>query len=223
MKHIDGWLCPDILSGPGKFIKRAAVIPYALLSWHGPRRRAIQAGAHIGTFPRMLAQYFQTVTCVEPEPANWECLRYNIACTSRIHAWHGMLGDQGLPVAPLNVQPHGTGGHHATTRFDRDYVLVPQYAIDEWGYDDVDAIFLDTEGYELPVLHGAAQTLGRCHPLVVVEDNGCSQKYGIASGTVGQWLIQTFGYCEVGQYGEDRIFMPGRESLGVISMASCSE
>jgi FkbM family methyltransferase len=207
MKHIDGWWCPDILSGPGKYVKRAAVIAYALQHWSGPRRRVIQAGAHIGIWPRMLAQYFTVVVCVEPEPENYACLVRNIHGSSRITGLHGALGEA-TGTVDLNVQPHSTGGHHVATRLDRPYVTVPQYAIDDWEYDDVSAVFLDVEGFEIPALMGAAATIERCQPLLVLEDNSCAQRYGHEPGALGAYLAQRFGYEAVGRYGEDVIYLP---------------
>jgi FkbM family methyltransferase len=211
MKHIDGWWCPEVLSGPGKFLRRSAVIPYALGFWQGPRRRVIQAGAHIGVWPRQLAQYFEAVVCVEPEPENWACLEHNTKDTPRITCLHGALGAQAGTV-DLSVQPHSSAGHHVSTRLDRPYATVPQYAIDDWGYEDVSAVFLDVEGYESHVLAGAMLTLDRCHPLLVVEENSCGRKYGIEDGAVGTWLGRFWGYKRVGTFGEDSIYLPATQS-----------
>ena len=208
MKHMNGWWCPDVLSGPGKFLRRSEVIGYALRYWHGPKRRVIQAGAHIGIWPRMLAQYFEAVVCLEPEPANWECLMLNTKDSPRITCVRGLLGAQQALLAPLSVQPHSSGGHHVATRYDRDYTFVGQYAIDDWGYDDVDAIFLDTEGCEIPILHGARDTIQHCKPLLVCEENSCCQRYGFQRGELQKWLMEEYYYKEVGTYGEDSIFLP---------------
>ena len=211
MKHISGWWCPDILSGPGKFLRRSEVIGHALRFWPGPKRRVIQAGAHVGIWPRMLAQYFEQVVCFEPEPANWACLMQNMTGSPRISCLYAALGPQQGAVE-LNVQPHSTGGHHVATRLDRPHVSVSVRTIDQYAWQDVDAIFLDIEGYELPTLLGARETLRRCLPLLVLEDNNCSRKYGIELGAVGQWLGEQFGYAEVGQYGEDRIYVAEKKS-----------
>jgi len=207
MKHIDGWWCPEVLSGPGKFERRAQVIAYALTFWAGPRRRVIQAGAHIGIFPRQLAQYFEAVVCFEPAPDNWDCLILNTRHNPRIICYYGALGAcQG--TAAVNVQPHSTGGHHIATRMDRPHVLVTVCPIDVLEYNDLDALFLDIEGYECFALAGGMQTLERCRPLIVAEDNGCSRKYGIQLGGVEAWLAKYVGYVQVGRHGEDSIFVP---------------
>lgn len=187
-------------------MRRSQVIPYALQHWHGSRRRVIQAGAHIGVWPRMLAQYFEVVVCVEPEPENYACLVRNINGASRITGLHGALGEH-VGTVDLNVQPHGSGGHHVATRLDRPYVTVPQYAIDGWEYADVDAVFIDAEGYEVPILQGAWQTIACSRPLLVLENNGCSQKYGRTQDVLGM-VLSAHGYVEVGTYGEDVIYLP---------------
>ena len=208
MRLIDGWWVPDICSGPGKYIRRSAVIDYALGFWHGPRRCVVQASAHVGTFARRLVQHFEQVVCVEPAPENWECLVLNTQHTPRIARYYGILGAM-KGVAAVNIQPHGSAGHHVMTREDRPHVAVTVHTIDTLGYDDVDALFLDLEGFELLALQGAMQTLGKYHPLIVAEDNGCSQKYGILLGAIGAWLGKECGYRLVGTHCEDSIFVPG--------------
>lgn len=205
MKYIDGWWCPPVLSGPGKYLRRAGVIDYALTFWQGPRQRAIQAGAHIGTFPRQLAESFTAVTCIEAEPANYACLVRNVQRSPRITPVFGALGATPGTMA-LNVQPHSSAGHHIAVRPDLPAIVVPVCTIDGFGYDDVNAIALDIEGYELFALQGAAATLARCHPLLVVEVNGCSHKYGYEAEALVAYLA-TYGYYQVAAYGEDRVFV----------------
>jgi len=43
--------------------------------------------------------------------------------------------------------------------------------IDILGLEDVSIIQLDVEGHELEALRGATQTISRCHPYILIEDN----------------------------------------------------
>src|SRR5262249_22397835 len=162
----------------------------------------IQAGAHIGGWPRQLAQDFNEVTCVGPEPENWGCLGVKLGGATRIQAWDGVLADVCGPGAGRpSVQATRRQGHNIAARPGyRGNIIVPVYAIDDWSYDDVDALFLDIEGYELYALLGAEATLRRCRPLLVLEENSCSQRYGIKPGKLSAWLRDALGYDEVGTY-----------------------
>jgi hypothetical protein len=40
-----------------------------------------------------------------------------------------------------------------------------------FGFDNVDYIKIDVEGFEKKVLLGAARTIDRCNPLIVIEQN----------------------------------------------------
>ncbi len=202
----DGWWVPTLCSGPGKFLRRAQAIPYALRFWEGPRRLALQAGAHIGVWPSVLAQHFARVTCWEPGPDNWACLQRNLADTPAVTCQYGALGATRGTV-DVSIQPHSTGGHHVALTRSHPYVTVPLYTIDGQCFDEVDAIFLDTEGFEIPILEGAAQTIAVCRPLLVLENNGCSRKYGHDLSALPWYLAERHRYREVGTVGEDAIFV----------------
>lgn len=48
-------------------------------------------------------------------------------------------------------------------------VEVPVCTVDGLNLDDVTAIKIDAEGYEIEVLHGARHTIERCHPIISCE------------------------------------------------------
>ena len=48
-------------------------------------------------------------------------------------------------------------------------VEVPICTVDGLNLDDVTAIKIDAEGYEIEVLHGARHTIERCHPIISCE------------------------------------------------------
>jgi FkbM family methyltransferase len=224
----DGWLMP------------AAVIPKQFAQWrgeavehigaalpflkHGPRV-AVQAGANLGIWPKMLIDDygFHTVIAFEPDETNFKCVQANLEAKLT-------LGEVVLIRAALGAQPgkarwsraseHKPGWHkiapdHCATKFVDGEVdvttidlLVPEHA-------DVHFIALDVEGYELPALQGAEQTIARCRPVVLFEDLGRSESesfkkksgraYGYDDGSVQRWLAER-GYVKVAEVKNDEVW-----------------
>lgn len=63
---------------------------------------------------------------------------------------------------------------------------------------NLDAIYLDLEGFELPAPKGAIRTIQRCHPQIVAEQYTES---GVAS------FLSQFGYRFVGRSEADCLFV----------------
>jgi FkbM family methyltransferase len=68
--------------------------------------------------------------------------------------------------------------------------------LDQLAISDLSLIQLDTEGYELPILQGAEETLRAQAPVVVVEDN---------RDNCGPFLAG-LGYVPTGQVGRDTVY-----------------
>jgi hypothetical protein len=49
-------------------------------------------------------------------------------------------------------------------------MLVPAISVDSIGLPRLDLMKIDVEGMEMEVLEGASQTVGRFHPILVVEN-----------------------------------------------------
>lgn len=199
-----GWYTPDFFSGgPGSYIRRSAVIELAL-SHHYGRRTVIQAGAHIGVWPKKLAKFYKQVVCFEPMLENWDCLIHNVT-ELNVMCSQEALGDKN-GVGEINFRrTKSSGGHHIATRTNQPRQTVVMRALDSLGIPDVDAIFLDIEGYEIPALKGAKQILTTYHPLLVVENNGCSRKFGYEPEALGKFLT-LYGYSRIDVFDEDEIW-----------------
>jgi FkbM family methyltransferase len=83
--------------------------------------------------------------------------------------------------------------------------MVPMLTIDQLGIDDLSLIQLDVEGFELPVLRGAADTIAAQRPVVVVEDN--------LAECAG--MLAELGYAEAARLGRDHLYLtgPDRDAL----------
>ena len=50
--------------------------------------------------------------------------------------------------------------------------------LDSFGFEAVDFIKIDVEGYELPMIRGGEQTIKACKPNIVIEQKGNEAAYG---------------------------------------------
>lgn len=199
MKLIDGWLIPDLLSGPGNYLRRWHEIePY--IADVMPKRTAIQAGGHIGIWPKMLGAMFERVYCFEPDAENFRALAHNVT-DGHVFPARGFLGNERGPRG-LHRSQKSTGQHFVHGKGD-----IPTFRIDDLGLDDVDLICLDVEGFEIPALKGARCTIDACRPIIIAEENRRCQTQGFAIGELAETL-GTLGYKVGGAVGEDLIFEP---------------
>jgi FkbM family methyltransferase len=197
--HEAGWWVPDVLNGIGKYLDRAADMDLALDRC--PRSRSVvQAGGHVGIWPKRLAAHFAQVYTFEPDAENFACLARNVP-EPHVFMARGVLGRfygrVGLDFSHKNTGKRMVSGPGA----------IPTYRIDDLLLDDCDALLLDVEGYELHALAGAEQTIARCLPVILCEENVLCVRQGFAPGQLAAYLGR-FGYTQVAAAHEDRIFAP---------------
>jgi FkbM family methyltransferase len=157
-------------------------------------------------WPKKLAKIFERVVTFEPVPSNWECLVKNLHAYENVELNCSALGEK-KGKAKINHRKTSSGGHHMATRVDVPFIHVNQVRIDDVVQGPVDAMFLDIEGYEIEALKGAARTLKQ-HPLLVIENNGCSQKFGYEPTALHAYL-EPMGYKQIGAFDEDLVFHAG--------------
>jgi hypothetical protein len=81
------------------------------------------------------------------------------------------------------------------------------YRGDDYGWQDLDFVQLDTEGHELPVLMGMEQTLLRCRPVVQLEEYGWGARhYGHEADSARRWL-EARGWRQVAASESDRVLV----------------
>lgn len=161
------------------------------------RNVAVQAGGCIGVWPRQLSAWFRAVYTFEPDPENFECLVKNLSGLTNVAKMQACLGagwgPVGMQVSDANAGAgfvYGEGG-------------IPDLRIDDLRLDACNLICLDVEGYELPALMGARETLRKFRPVVLCEEKGLGERYKF--GNVAEWLTE-HGYKEVGREARDVVF-----------------
>lgn len=126
------------------------------------RRTVIQAGGAVGVWPWYLSQRFEQVVTFEPNEVNFHHLQQN---APDVIAYHGALGKEAGSVSLTNGEKDNAGTWYVSGEGQ-----IPMTTIDSFGFSDVDLICLDVEGHELAALEGAANTLDRCRPVVMLEE-----------------------------------------------------
>lgn len=181
------------------------------------RGTVVQAGGAMGIWAARLAQDFEHVITVEPLIENYRCLRANTGAYSNVMAHQGVLGNGQEPGLIVGMRQHPNEKQNAGSQQvelnrdpdpDKDHAYAV-FTIDQLCLDfAVDLICLDLEGYELFALEGAAATIRREHPAIMVEDKGLSTKFGVRQGAVVDWLIRSYGYGVVARTRRDVILAP---------------
>ena len=175
------------------------------ISMCGQRRRAVQAGGNIGLWPRRIAQSFKRVTTFEPEPVTHACLVRNVADAANIEVHHAALGAE---RGAARIVRESLASHHLAEG-EGTQVLV----LDEFGFDDVDLIQLDVEGFELNALKGARETIMRCRPIIQLEIRGFTEAYGGSDADVVA-LLEGCNYRQAAELlGSDFIFAPAERPV----------
>lgn len=154
-------------------------------------RIALDIGAHVGLWSRVLAAHFLSVIAFEPVPSHLECFRLNAMAVPNIMLLECALGrEQGLiTVAPITGN---SGNAHVTTGLAAG-TPVDVRTLDSFAFDFVDFIKIDVEGFELPVIEGGEGTIRRDKPAMVVEQKpGNAERYGYRQ-TQAVELLQAWG------------------------------
>jgi FkbM family methyltransferase len=183
-----------------------------------PRRAlAIQAGGNLGIFAKRLARDFDHVYTFEPDHYNFRALCKN-APEANIFKLQAALGEYPGPINFCLERRDGRkvtheGTHHVATYVDQTGHVatlpgpVPMLRLDDLGFRFCDLLYLDVEGFELPALLGAAETIAHCRPVIAVEINKQSELAGFQPSDIVE-AITRHGYRAAASVGSDRVFVP---------------
>lgn len=219
MKEVDGWYIPGLPDSPQPIAEQsgdAGVIDRAI-SYCESFRTVVQAGARVGLWPMLLAGHFERVMAFEPELENFRCCQLNCGREPRIQLMRAALWSHS-GSARLVASTRSDGLHHIKPPkvLPDGFQRVETFRIDQLLLRDCDAIFLDVEGVELSALAGAADTIKRCRPVIVVEENILCRRYGHDKGDLGKYL-RPLGYQLAEEYGDikptERFPFPGADLI----------
>ena len=169
-------------AGNGQQAQRDASLKY-VRNW----RTAIDVGANVGEWTRPLAKKFHHVICFEPNPNFRDCFNRNIT-------------ESNVTLHPYGLSTHAHTAEQGTNHTHLNYVVgdtkpregdIECRSLDSFDLSDVDYIKIDVDGFEIPVLQGAQETLKRNNPVINIE-----MKRDKRSGTVAKCesILKELGY-----------------------------
>lgn len=163
------------------------------------RGLAIDGGAHVGVWTKILADHFNQVHAFEPHPKSYEYLSENCGLLPGVHLYNNALMD-----VPCGIDVYAPGRTTLTAtqvRYNKNSQIMAT-TIDEIEYWSLDLLKLDVEGAELKALMGAEKTIMKHHPFILVELNNLGGRFGVKDKDVRAWLAQR-KYHEVWARGCD--------------------
>jgi FkbM family methyltransferase len=157
---------------------------------------ALDIGGHVGFWSMWLAGAFDHVHAFEPTPEHAQCFERNVRDSNVTLHRCAMGAREGF--AGVTSDPENSGKAHLS-----EGASVPIKSVDSFGFEGVGLIKIDVEGYEPEVLEGAKETIARCKPVVVFEDNGQHERYGFRNP---HDVAKELGLSMVLQMGKDWIY-----------------
>lgn len=130
----------------------------------------VDIGANIGFWTFLLARKNVTVHAFEPSPQPYSILKKSSRKYLHVHVYRYALGEADYN-AKLNL--HYVSGHNSLVRRWNDFtgrqIIAKVRTLDSFNLENVGLIKIDTEGYEIPVLLGAKQTIQKNKPRLIIE------------------------------------------------------
>lgn len=158
-------------------------------------RTVIDVGAWCGTWAKALEPFAKKVIAFEPDRIHFECLQKN--CTINCDCRNEAVGSANKNVSLTEDD------FTQAKRVDSDG-NIRMVTLDSFGYENVDMIKIDVEGYEMEVLKGAEKTLQDIQYLMI-ELNNNTKKYGSSNNEVEKY-IKDLGFKLLIDHWPDKVF-----------------
>lgn len=165
------------------------------------RRVCIQAGGATGVWAEYLSKFFKRVCTYEPCEENYRALLFNVGIN--VEPFNMALSDKLEAVdmyTPDSEEKNAGAGYTLPVKSG-----IPAVPIDHDHDGYVDFICLDVEGYEEKVLKGAAKTIERCNPVIMIEEKALPQ-FEPGHHLKARKYLESIGYKEVFKIHRDVVF-----------------
>jgi len=157
-------------------------------------RRCVDVGGNNGSLAIFFHQMgFETVECFEPNVSLTKNIKKLGLPNLTVHDL-GLSDRVGATIMyvpkKFGVSYFGLGSLH--NKFTSSNSLeVNVVTLDSYGYDDVDLLKIDVEGWELMVLQGAKKTIKNCKPVILIE---VEERHSGLDPSIILEMIESFGY-----------------------------
>lgn len=198
MKLAKGWAFPDAdefmvseLKADGTY--QSANLQ-AALRFVRDHSLAVDGGAHVGTWSRLMSPVFDRVIAVEPCADTFEALTANMAVfhCANVEPRRTALGDRTREVSMVldgrGAAMRNTGARHVDRAVRPGLERVACQALDDWALPSLGFLKLDIEGSEVEALLGARRTIDRCRPIILFENKGLWERFGYKRNWPQTWL-----------------------------------
>lgn len=166
------------------------------------RRTAVDCGAHVGLWTRVMMIDFAFVHAIEPVRVFRECLAKNVEGKRNLQVWAFALSNKNEMVK-LAPPTENSGGAYIDN--ESGWVEAQAWPLDKFVFENVDFIKIDCEGFEKFVVEGGEETIRRYKPVMVVEQKpGHGARYGLGDKDAVS-LLESWGAKVQGEHGGDFI------------------
>jgi len=162
-------------AGNGQQVQRNNALKY-VNQW----RVCLDIGSNIGQWTRPLAEKFQSVVCFEPNPNFRECFEKNIQ-EKNVLLWPYGLSDK----------EHKAKQDFNSTVLQQEDGDIECRTLDSFGLTNVDFVKIDVDGFEVPLLNGAMETLTKNNPVINIE---MKRDKRVSVVTKCESILQDLGY-----------------------------
>jgi FkbM family methyltransferase len=148
---------------------------------------AIDVGAHIGYYSRLLSPLVDTVYAFEPDPTNYAFLVKNVQRYANVIPVNMALSDTVGRQEFFRVQ-NSTFRHSLVDEGDTEKIMVQTTTLDEFLKKEKGVIIfvkIDVEGHEQSVLDGMKNIIEKHHPLIIAE-MPINESYTAVSPAIGR-------------------------------------
>ena len=164
---------------------------------------AIDGGANVGSWSRLLASRFEKVHAFEPFPEAFECLQRNVEewnLNDKVHLHAAALANntEGVAVSPA------AAGRRTVTCSITGKGNTPATTIDLLELSDCDFIKLDIEGYEDKAIEGGLNTIKKYSPWIMIENRREGSGW-FQRKTRAERALARLGYVVVEKFGDDEL------------------
>jgi len=182
-------------AGNGQQAQRDASLKY-VKQW----RVCLDIGANVGEWARPLAKRFDKVICFEPNPNFRECFNRNIT-------------ESNVTLYPYGLSTHAHTAEQGTNHTHLNYVVgdtkpregdIECRSLDSFDLTDVDYIKIDVDGFEIPVLQGAQETLKRNNPVINIEMKERKRPKIVAES---RKILRNLGYDHHSRVRSDEVWL----------------